>query len=156
MIELPHNPLFLIKCLSVTSAAQKQSQALLLLDAFLEHCIHPRSLLSPMDADFCAQFIKILHTQGTPGFHTLACYDKVTHILVVNEKTWHKTFTDFKWSNQSNFVFMQRVWSAELWLVAYLITDGCHHFQLSYRSFSARGAIRSPQMALRRANLHSR
>lgn len=30
-----------------------------------------------MDADFCAQFIKVLHTQGTPGFHTLNCYDKV-------------------------------------------------------------------------------
>jgi hypothetical protein len=30
-----------------------------------------------MDADFCAQFIKVLHLQGTPGFHTLAVYDKV-------------------------------------------------------------------------------
>lgn len=30
-----------------------------------------------MDADFCAQFIKVLHTQGTPGFPTLLCYDKV-------------------------------------------------------------------------------
>ena len=32
-----------------------------------------------MDADFCAQFIKVLHLQGTPGFHTLLCYDKVNH-----------------------------------------------------------------------------
>ncbi|KIK65595.1 hypothetical protein GYMLUDRAFT_70692 [Collybiopsis luxurians FD-317 M1] len=62
---------------NVTNADQKQMQAHLLLDTFLEHCIHPRSLLSPMDADFCAQFIKTLHTQGTPGFHTLACYDKI-------------------------------------------------------------------------------
>ncbi|KAF9076495.1 transcription factor/nuclear export subunit protein 2-domain-containing protein [Rhodocollybia butyracea] len=62
---------------AVTNAAQKQTQALKLLDTFLEHCVHPRSLLSPMDADFCAQFIKMLHTQGTPGFHTLACYDKI-------------------------------------------------------------------------------
>jgi len=30
-----------------------------------------------MDADFCAQFIQIMHAQGTPGFHTLGCYDKV-------------------------------------------------------------------------------
>lgn len=30
-----------------------------------------------MDADFCAQFIKVLHTMGTPGFHTLAMYDRV-------------------------------------------------------------------------------
>ncbi|KAJ3723327.1 transcription factor/nuclear export subunit protein 2-domain-containing protein [Lentinula raphanica] len=62
---------------TVTGATQKQFQAHLLLDTFIEHCIHPRSLLSPMDADFCAQFIKVLHTQATPGFHTLACYDKI-------------------------------------------------------------------------------
>ena len=30
-----------------------------------------------MDADFCAQIIKVIHTQGTPGFPTLLCYDKV-------------------------------------------------------------------------------
>ncbi|THV05422.1 hypothetical protein K435DRAFT_647314 [Dendrothele bispora CBS 962.96] len=53
----------------------KRSSALL--DVFLEHCITPRCLLSPMDADFCAQFIKVMHTQGTPGFHTLSCYDKI-------------------------------------------------------------------------------
>ncbi|KAJ3795196.1 transcription factor/nuclear export subunit protein 2-domain-containing protein [Lentinula aff. detonsa] len=62
---------------TVINASQKQTQAHLLLDAFIEHCIHPRSLVSPMDADFCAQFIKVLHTQATPGFHTLACYDKI-------------------------------------------------------------------------------
>ncbi|ESK93722.1 tho2 protein [Moniliophthora roreri MCA 2997] len=48
-----------------------------LLDVLIEHCIQPRCLLSPMDADFCAQFVKVMHTQGTPGFYTLACYDKV-------------------------------------------------------------------------------
>lgn len=31
-----------------------------------------------MDADFCAQFIKVMHLQGTPGFSTLQCYDKVS------------------------------------------------------------------------------
>ncbi len=30
-----------------------------------------------MDADFCAQFIKVMHLQGTPGFPTLMTYDKV-------------------------------------------------------------------------------
>jgi hypothetical protein len=34
-----------------------------------------------MDADFCAQFIQIMHSQGTPGFHTLGCYDKVRVVL---------------------------------------------------------------------------
>ena len=49
----------------------------MLVNSIIEHCIQPRCLLSPMDADFCAQFIKVMHTQGTPGFHTLMCYDKV-------------------------------------------------------------------------------
>ncbi|KAG6850048.1 hypothetical protein H0H93_001864, partial [Arthromyces matolae] len=53
--------------------------------SIIEHCIQPRCLLSPMDADFCAQFIKVLHTMGTPGFHTLNCYDKLLgdHVKVV-------------------------------------------------------------------------
>ena len=55
-------------------------RAAVLVDVILEHCITPRCLLSPMDADFCAQFIKVMHTQGTLGFHTLACYDKVSRL----------------------------------------------------------------------------
>lgn len=43
----------------------------------IEQCIQPRCLLSPMDADFCVQFIKAMHSHGTPGFSTLQCYDKV-------------------------------------------------------------------------------
>ncbi|KAL0580932.1 THO2 plays a role in transcriptional elongation [Marasmius crinis-equi] len=48
-----------------------------LLDVLIEHCLQPRCLLSPMDADFCAQFVKVIHTQGTQGFYTLSCYDKL-------------------------------------------------------------------------------
>jgi THO complex subunit 2 len=48
-----------------------------LVSSIIEHCIQPRCLLSPMDADFCTQIIKVIHTQGTPGFPTLLCYDKV-------------------------------------------------------------------------------
>jgi THO complex subunit 2 len=48
-----------------------------LVASMIENCIQPRCLLSPMDADFCAQFIKVMHTQGTPGFPTLMAYDKV-------------------------------------------------------------------------------
>lgn len=60
-------------------------KALTLVNSLIEHCIQPRCLLSPMDADFCAQFIKVLHTQGTPGFPTLMCYDKLLgdHVKVV-------------------------------------------------------------------------
>ncbi len=43
----------------------------------VQHCFHPRLLLSPMDAEFCARMIKILHHLGTPGFSTASCYDKV-------------------------------------------------------------------------------
>ncbi|KAG6378421.1 transcription factor/nuclear export subunit protein 2-domain-containing protein [Boletus reticuloceps] len=48
-----------------------------LASAIIEHCIQPRCLLSPMDADYCAQIIKVVHTQGTLGFPTLMCYDKL-------------------------------------------------------------------------------
>ncbi|PIL37228.1 hypothetical protein GSI_00921 [Ganoderma sinense ZZ0214-1] len=51
----------------------------------IEYCIQPRCLISPMDADFCAQFIKVIHLQGTPGFSTLMTYDKILgeHVKVV-------------------------------------------------------------------------
>ncbi|TFY55341.1 hypothetical protein EVG20_g9356 [Dentipellis fragilis] len=53
------------------------TKAAMLSSAIIEHCIQPRCLLSPMDADFCAQFIKVIHTLGTPGFSTLMVYDKL-------------------------------------------------------------------------------
>ncbi|RDX55708.1 hypothetical protein OH76DRAFT_1461168 [Lentinus brumalis] len=61
------------------------SKAATLAAAIIEYCIQPRCLLSPMDADFCAQFIKVIHLQGTPGFSTLQCYDKILgeHVKVV-------------------------------------------------------------------------
>ncbi|KAH7100543.1 transcription factor/nuclear export subunit protein 2-domain-containing protein [Auriculariales sp. MPI-PUGE-AT-0066] len=43
----------------------------------LQHCIMPRALLSPMDADYCAFFIKTLHLIATPGFHTLRLVDRL-------------------------------------------------------------------------------
>jgi THO complex subunit 2 len=52
-------------------------KAAALASAIIEHCIQPRCLLSPMDADYCAQVIKAIHTMGTPGFSTLMVYDKV-------------------------------------------------------------------------------
>lgn len=56
-------------------------KATVLISSVIEHCVQPRSLLSPMDAEFCAQFIKVLHMQGTPGFSTLMCYDRVSLII---------------------------------------------------------------------------
>ncbi|KAF9534975.1 transcription factor/nuclear export subunit protein 2-domain-containing protein [Crepidotus variabilis] len=60
-------------------------RAQVLCTAIYEHCIQARCLLSPMDADFCAHFLHMLHTQGTPGFHTLGLYDKILgdHVKVV-------------------------------------------------------------------------
>ncbi|KAG1756059.1 transcription factor/nuclear export subunit protein 2-domain-containing protein [Suillus lakei] len=57
--------------------AHTEHRSSVLASAIIEHCIQPRCLLSPMDADFCAQFIKVMHTQGTPGFPTLVVYDKL-------------------------------------------------------------------------------
>ncbi|TBU49613.1 transcription factor/nuclear export subunit protein 2-domain-containing protein [Dichomitus squalens] len=60
-------------------------KAITLAACIIEYCIQPRCLISPMDADFCAQFIKVMHLQGTPGFSTLQTYDKILgeHIKVV-------------------------------------------------------------------------
>ena len=52
--------------------------------AIIEHCIQPRCLLSPMDADYCAQVIKAVHTMGTPGFSTLMIYDKVNQMIMAS------------------------------------------------------------------------
>ncbi|KAI0750889.1 transcription factor/nuclear export subunit protein 2-domain-containing protein [Daedaleopsis nitida] len=57
----------------------------MLAQSIIDNCIQPRCLISPMDADFCAQFIKVLHLQGTPGFSTMQCLNKILgeHIGVV-------------------------------------------------------------------------
>ncbi|KAH9077515.1 transcription factor/nuclear export subunit protein 2-domain-containing protein [Lactarius deliciosus] len=62
-----------------------KAMALALASAIIEHCIQPRCLLSPMDADYCAQVIKAVHIMGTPGFSTLMVYDRLLgdHIKVV-------------------------------------------------------------------------
>ncbi|KAI0729395.1 transcription factor/nuclear export subunit protein 2-domain-containing protein [Fomitopsis betulina] len=43
----------------------------------VDYCFLPRCLLSPMDADFCAQFIKVVHHLSTPGFPTISCWDRI-------------------------------------------------------------------------------
>lgn len=59
-----------------------EHRSAVLASAIIEHCIQPRCLLSPMDADYCAQIIRVIHTQGTPGFPTLMVYDKVICIVI--------------------------------------------------------------------------
>lgn len=54
------------------------TKAAALINALIEHCFQPRCVLSPMDADFCVQFVRVMHLQGTPGFWTLTCYDRVS------------------------------------------------------------------------------
>ncbi|KZT71598.1 hypothetical protein DAEQUDRAFT_763816 [Daedalea quercina L-15889] len=51
--------------------------AMPLAQALVDYCFLPRCLLSPMDADFCAQFIKTVHNLCTPGFPTVSCWDRV-------------------------------------------------------------------------------
>lgn len=58
------------------------TKASTLINALIEYCFQPRCVLSPMDADFCVQFVRVMHLQGTPGFWTLTCYDRVSSLLV--------------------------------------------------------------------------
>ncbi|KAG8980854.1 THO complex subunit 2, partial [Tulasnella sp. 427] len=48
-----------------------------LMNEIVQHCFLPRALMSPMDAEYCATFIRSIHKNGTPGFSTLACYDRL-------------------------------------------------------------------------------
>jgi THO complex subunit 2 len=37
---------------------------------FLQQCVFPRSIFSASDAAYCAAFVRMLHTMGTPYFNT--------------------------------------------------------------------------------------
>lgn len=82
-------------------------KAAALASAIIEHCIQPRCLLSPMDADFCAQVIKAIHTMGTPGFSTLMVYDRVSRSLVrlFYFQTTKKTLTSFSGITSRSWYF---------------------------------------------------
>ncbi|CAN6621826.1 THO complex subunit 2 [Trichomonascus vanleenenianus] len=43
----------------------------------LAHCILPRALHSPIDAIYCANFVRVLHSFGTVNFSTLSFFDKL-------------------------------------------------------------------------------
>ncbi|KDN40871.1 hypothetical protein K437DRAFT_258489 [Tilletiaria anomala UBC 951] len=45
--------------------------------AVLQHCILPRSLLSPADAIFSAKFIRLLHLYGADNLSTITLYNKL-------------------------------------------------------------------------------
>ncbi|KZT54519.1 hypothetical protein CALCODRAFT_485477 [Calocera cornea HHB12733] len=53
---------------------EERNQALSMI---LQHCIMPRALISPMDASFCAKFVKHMHSIGTKNFMTLRLYDRI-------------------------------------------------------------------------------
>ena len=65
----------------ICSAILLDTKAGALINALIEYCFQPRCVLSPMDADFCVQFVRVMHLQGTPGFWTLTCYDRVSSLL---------------------------------------------------------------------------
>ncbi|KAK9369852.1 transcription factor/nuclear export subunit protein 2-domain-containing protein [Lipomyces kononenkoae] len=46
-------------------------------DAFLSTCIIPRALFSPVDATFCAKFIKVMHLMSTYNFSTSTLFDRL-------------------------------------------------------------------------------
>ncbi|KAK9234631.1 transcription factor/nuclear export subunit protein 2-domain-containing protein [Lipomyces kononenkoae] len=46
-------------------------------DALLSTCIIPRALFSPVDATFCAKFIKVMHSMSTYNFSTSTLFDRL-------------------------------------------------------------------------------
>ncbi|KAK9256591.1 transcription factor/nuclear export subunit protein 2-domain-containing protein [Lipomyces tetrasporus] len=46
-------------------------------DVFLSTCILPRALFSPVDATFCAKFIKIMHSMSAYNFSTSTLLDRL-------------------------------------------------------------------------------
>ncbi|ROW05332.1 hypothetical protein VSDG_00329 [Cytospora chrysosperma] len=52
------------------------TQANLISDALLEHCILPRLLVSASDTEYCFRMIKFLHENQTPNFKLLSFYEQ--------------------------------------------------------------------------------
>ena len=52
----------------------------LVVQYFLQECLHPRVKLSPIDASFCARFLRVLHNAGAANFPSLHIYDRVSDI----------------------------------------------------------------------------
>ncbi|UYV64100.1 THOC2 [Cordylochernes scorpioides] len=44
---------------------------------FLQLCVFPRCVFTPLDALFCSRFVHLLHSLKTPNFSTLICYDRI-------------------------------------------------------------------------------
>ncbi|GFQ66742.1 THO complex subunit 2 [Trichonephila clavata] len=44
---------------------------------FLQLCLFPRCIFTPVDALYCAKFVLLIHCLKTPNFSTLLCYDRV-------------------------------------------------------------------------------
>jgi THO complex subunit 2 len=103
-------------------------KAAALASAVIEHCIQPRCLLSPMDADYCAQVIKAIHIMGTPGFSTLMIYDRVSRASRIalpasdSFKMLSLCLSASRGSHQSRGFLVQRVRSEELRFVEFLFS----------------------------------
>jgi THO complex subunit 2 len=44
---------------------------------FIQLCVFPRCVFSPIDAVYCAKFIQTIHTLQAPNFSTLICFDRI-------------------------------------------------------------------------------
>lgn len=49
-------------------------------DIFIEECLIPRILLSPVDADFCHRMVKFLHMNQVPSFKLATLYDRFFNV----------------------------------------------------------------------------
>jgi hypothetical protein len=51
---------------------------------FMQLCVFPRLRMSPTDAVFSAQFLRLIHGLGTPNFSSLTMYDKVGYHVAMS------------------------------------------------------------------------
>lgn len=50
----------------------------LVVQHFIQECLVPRARLSPIDATYCARFIRVMHNVGAANFPSLHVYDRVS------------------------------------------------------------------------------
>ncbi|GAA96697.1 uncharacterized protein L969DRAFT_246836 [Mixia osmundae IAM 14324] len=67
----------------------------------MQMCILPRARMSPIDAVFCAQFIRTAHSLGSRQFPTLSLYDRIFGEWLAGE-IW--TCTEYEVRNYSRFL----------------------------------------------------
>ncbi|KAI9098574.1 transcription factor/nuclear export subunit protein 2-domain-containing protein [Phlyctochytrium arcticum] len=54
-----------------------------IINTMIQYCLQPRCVQSPADAMYCARFIMIMHSLGTPSIPTATLYDRVSFVATL-------------------------------------------------------------------------